>query len=112
MEFRNLGMVVADEQQRFGVAQRKALRSKGTGTDFLLMSATPIPRTLASTLYGDMDVSTIETMPAGRKTPKTVYIEENSFRTVLKDVQALLAEGHQLYIICAAVDFNEAYEAR
>ena len=112
VEFKNLGMVVADEQQRFGVAQRKALRSKGTGTDFLLMSATPIPRTLASTLYGDMDVSTIETMPAGRKTPKTVYIEENSFRTVLKDVQALLAQGHQLYIICAAVDFNEAYEAR
>ncbi len=110
--FRNLGFVVADEQQRFGVEQRKALRKKGDGSDLLLMSATPIPRTLASTLYGDMDVSTIETMPAGRKDPVTVYIEENSFRSVLKDVKKLLAEGRQLYIICAAVDFNEAFDAR
>lgn len=110
--FQNLGLVVADEQQRFGVEQRKALRQKGEGTDLILMSATPIPRTLASTLYGDMDVSTIETMPAGRKDPITVYIEENSFRSVLKDVKALLDSGRQLYIICAAVEFNEAYDAR
>ncbi len=110
--FKDLGMVVADEQQRFGVEQRKALRMKGKGTDFLLMSATPIPRTLASTLYGDMDVSTIETMPAGRKTPKTVYIEENSFRTILNEVKELLSSGRQLYIICAAVEYNEEYDAR
>jgi ATP-dependent DNA helicase RecG len=110
--FHNLGFVVADEQQRFGVEQRKALKRKGEGTDLLLMSATPIPRTLASTLYGDMDVSTIETMPPGRKDPVTVYIEENSFRSVLDEVKALLAKGRQLYVICAAVDFNEAYDAR
>ena len=110
--FRNIGLVIADEQQRFGVEQRRALKEKGHGTDFLLMSATPIPRTLAATLYGDMDISTIETMPAGRKAPVTQYIAENSFRSVLPDVRELLAQGHQLYVICAAVEKNEAYDAR
>ena len=110
--FKDLGFVVADEQQRFGVEQRRALREKGNAADFLLMTATPIPRTLAGTLFGDMDVSTIETMPAGRKDPVTVYIPENSFRTVLDDVRRLLHEGRQLYIICAAVDYNEDYDAR
>lgn len=110
--FHRLGMVVTDEQQRFGVEQRRALRDKGTQVDFLLMSATPIPRTLASALYGDMDISTIETMPPGRKTPITKYIEENSFRSVLDDVMRLLKSGHQLYVICAAVEENEEYDAR
>lgn len=110
--FHNLGLVVADEQQRFGVEQRRKLRLKGEETDFLLMSATPIPRTLASTLFGDMDISTIETMPPGRKTPVTQYIQENSFRSVLDDVKALLDEGRQLYVICAAVEKNEEYHAR
>lgn len=110
--FKDLGFVVADEQQRFGVEQRRALREKGNAADFLLMTATPIPRTLAGTLFGDMDVSTIETMPAGRQDPETVYIAENSFRTVLDDVRKLLHSGRQLYIICAAVDYNEDYDAR
>lgn len=110
--FHKIGLVIADEQQRFGVEQRRTLREKGRDTDFLLMSATPIPRTLASTLYGDMDVSIIETMPAGRKQPITRYIQENSFRTVLPEVRALLDSGHQLYVICAAVEKNEAYDAR
>lgn len=110
--FHNLGLVVADEQQRFGVQQRKALRQKGNNPDFLLMSATPIPRTLASALYGDMDISTIETMPAGRITPETKLIEENSFRSALHDVWDILKTGHQLYVICAAVDKNEDYHAR
>ncbi len=112
VQFKNLGMVVVDEQQRFGVEQRKTLRSKGHEVDFLLMTATPIPRTLASTLYGDMDVSTIETMPAGRKPVETVLIQENSFRSVLPQVQQLLREGRQLYVICAAVEQNEDYDAR
>ncbi len=110
--FRQLGLVVADEQQRFGVEQRRALREKGYMVDFLLMSATPIPRTLASALYGDMDISTIETLPSGRKPVTTVLIRENSFRSVLKDVQALLKEGHQLYVITAAIEKNENYDAR
>lgn len=110
--FHKLGLTIADEQQRFGVAQRKALKQKGEQVDFLLMSATPIPRTLAASLFGDMDVSTIETMPAGRITPITILIKENSFRTVLEDVKRLLISGRQLYVICAAVDENEEYHAR
>ena len=110
--FHKLGLTIADEQQRFGVAQRKALKHKGEQVDFLLMSATPIPRTLAASLFGDMDVSTIETMPAGRITPITTLIKENSFRTVLEDVKRLLISGRQLYVICAAVDENEEYHAR
>ena len=112
VEFKKLGLVVADEQQRFGVEQRRALKEKGDRVDFLLMSATPIPRTLASAFYGDMDISTIETMPPGRQAPITQYIPENSFRSVLDDVTALLDEGHQLYVICAAVEDNEDYDAR
>lgn len=112
VSFHRIGLVIADEQQRFGVAQRRTLRDKGVMCDFLLMSATPIPRTLASTVFGDMDVSTIETMPAGRKIPVTRYIEENSFRSVLGDVKALLEKGRQLYIICAAVEKNEEFHVR
>ena len=112
VEFAKLGLVVADEQHRFGVEQRRQFRAKGREADFLLMSATPIPRTLASTLYGDMDISTIETMPPGRKTVRTVAVHENSFRSVLSDVMQLLEEGRQLYVICAAVDKNEEYDAR
>ena len=110
--FHKLGLTIADEQQRFGVSQRKALKQKGEQVDFLLMSATPIPRTLAASLFGDMDVSTIETMPAGRITPVTTLVKENSFRTVLDDVKCLLKSGRQLYVICAAVDENEEYYAR
>ena len=112
VEFADLGLVIADEQQRFGVEQRKALRAKGEKADFLLMSATPIPRTLASTLYGDMDISTIETMPPGRKQVITKLIKENSFRTVLDDINQLLERGRQLYVICAAVEKNEEFSAR
>ena len=112
VRFKDLGLVVADEQHRFGVEQRKSLRMKGANADFLLMSATPIPRTLASTLYGDMDISTIETLPPGRKPVITKYIHENSFRSVLDEVMSLLEKGRQLYVICAAVEANEDYQAR
>lgn len=112
VSFPRLGLVVADEQQRFGVAQRRALREKGTRVDFLLMSATPIPRTLANTLYGDMDISTIETMPKGRKQVITELIKENSFRSILNDVNGLLSAGRQIYVICAAVEESEDFDAR
>ncbi|MGM9941574.1 MAG: ATP-dependent DNA helicase RecG [Bulleidia sp.] len=108
VSFSRLGLVVTDEQQRFGVEQRRALARKGDACDFLLMSATPIPRTLASAMFGEMNVSTIHTMPAGRQAPDTVLINENSFRSVLSDVQQLLAEGRQLYIICAAVEEGDS----
>ena len=110
--FHELGLVIADEQQRFGVEQRRTLRDKGTQVDFLLMSATPIPRTLAGTIYGDMDISTIETMPPGRKPVITRLIKENSFRSVLPEVTELLDHGHQLYVICAALEDNPDYDAR
>ncbi len=110
--FFDLGLVIADEQQRFGVEQRRAFRKKGDYCDFLLMSATPIPRTLSATLYGDMDISTIESMPLGRKVPITKLIKENSFRSVLDDVKKLLVAGRQLYVICVAIDENEEMDVR
>lgn len=106
--FQHLGLVVTDEQQRFGVEQRRALVRKGDGCDFLLMSATPIPRTLASALFGEMNISTIHTMPKGRTAPITKRINENSFRSVLDEVKQLLSDGRQLYIICAAVEEGES----
>ena len=106
--FQNLGLVVTDEQQRFGVEQRRALVKKGNACDFLLMSATPIPRTLASALFGEMNISTIHTMPKGRIAPITKLIRENSFRSVLDEVKQLLGDGRQLYIICAAVEEGES----
>lgn len=112
VKFANVGFVIADEQQRFGVGQRQLLKDKGENVDFLLMSATPIPRTLAGVLYGDMDVSIIETMPVGRKVPITKLILENSFRSVLSEIEEILNQGHQIYVICAAVEKNEGYEAR
>lgn len=112
VEFKDLGFVVADEQHRFGVEQRRKLLDKGDKVDFLLMSATPIPRTLANTLYGDMDITTIETMPAGRKEVKTILIQENSFRSVLKDIVELLNQGRQIYVICSAIEESENFVAR
>lgn len=110
--FNHLGLVAIDEQQRFGVHQRKQLRDKGINVDFLLLSATPIPRTLASALYGDMDISSIHTMPSGRQPIQTVLIKENSFRTVLPQVEQLLAEGRQLYCICSAIEERDGYKVR
>lgn len=110
--FNDLGMVVADEQHRFGVKQREKLREKGDKVDFLLMSATPIPRTLAMILYGDMDISTIETMPKGRKPVKTYLINENSFMSVIDEIEEKLALNEQIYIICAAIEESENFEAR
>lgn len=112
VEFARLGFVAADEQQRFGVEQRRALREKGYMVDFLLMSATPIPRTLASAMYGEMNVTTIETLPEGRKPVVTELIEENSFRSVLPKIRELLDSGRQLYIITAAIEKNEEFHAR
>lgn len=112
VKFKGLGMVVADEQHRFGVEQRKKLLEKGDKVDFLLMSATPIPRTLAITLYGDMDISTIETMPSNRKPVKTVLMEENSFYKIIDEIEAKLAMGEQVYIICAVIEENENFDAR
>ena len=112
VEFAKLGLVVADEQHRFGVQQRKALKEKCEKVDFLLMSATPIPRTLAATLYGDMDISTIMTMPPGRKPIQTQLIEKNTLSPIMPQLLKQLAQGGQIYIVCSAIEENENFDGR
>lgn len=112
VSYDNLGIVVADEQHRFGVEQRRKLLEKGDKVDFLLMSATPIPRTLAVSIYGDMDVSTIDTLPVGRKEIKTTYVKEDSLRSVLIDILHMIDQGTQCYIVAPAIEKNEEYSMR
>ena len=107
--FNNLGLVIADEQHRFGVKQRKALKNKGENVDFILMSATPIPRTLASSLYGDMDISSIATLPSGRKGCDTYLIKKNSIKDIVPDLKKKLEEGRQIYIIASAIEASDNY---
>ena len=110
--YHNLGFVITDEQHRFGVMQRKALKNKGQQVDFLIMSATPIPRTLAISMYGDMDVSTIKTMPQGRLPVKTQYIHSSSMKPILKHLKSYLAQGGQCYVICPLVEDSENLEVK
>lgn len=110
--FYDLGMVVADEQHRFGVAQRRAMLDKGDKVDFLLMSATPIPRTLAISLYGDMDVSTIAQLPKGRQTITTKLIKSKSMVPILDEILTLVDQGNQCYVVCPAIEKNEDYDMR
>lgn len=112
VNYKNLGFVITDEQHRFGVEQRKALKNKGKQVDFLIMSATPIPRTLAIALYGDMDVSTIKSKPAGRQEVETKFIESSSMKPILKHLKDYLASGGQCYVICPLVDESEKLEVR
>lgn len=104
--FNDLGLVITDEQQRFGVNQRRTLLEKGKGADFLMMSATPIPRTYAHFLYGDIDLSAIHTMPAGRKPVDTKFVRGHSMGPILKEVLAGLHEKRQCYVVCPAIDEN------
>lgn len=110
--YHNLGFVITDERHRFGVMQRKALKNKGQQVDFLIMSATPIPRTLAISMYGDMDVSTIKTMPQGRLPVKTQYIHSSSMKPILKHLKSYLTQGGQCYVICPLVEDSENLEAK
>lgn len=105
--FQNLGFVIVDEQQRFGVRQRRSLLEKGKAVDLLMMSATPIPRTAAHFLFGDLDVSNIKTMPPGRKPVLTRYVQGNSMGPVLKDILELVQAGAQGYVVCPAIEENE-----
>ena len=110
--FNNLGVVVADEQHRFGVNQRKKLITKGKHLDFLLMSATPIPRTLANTIYGDMDVSIIKQMPKNRISVKTHLIYKNSIISIVDDLKNHLKNNDQIYVICASIEESENFQAK
>ena len=112
VSFHQLGLVITDEQHRFGVNQRKILREKGLKPDVLFMTATPIPRTLAITAYGEMDVSIIDEMPAGRIPIETRWIRPPQLDTVLEWMEKELARGHQAYIICPLIEESEALDVK
>jgi ATP-dependent DNA helicase RecG len=110
--FKALGLVVVDEQHRFGVEQREALRQKGYNPHMLVMTATPIPRTLALTLYGDLDVSALDEMPAGRQPIITRWRAGAQRAEANRLIEEQVAEGRQAYIICPLVEESEALEAK
>ncbi len=110
--FNNLGLVITDEQHRFGVKQRKALKEKGDNVDFLLMSATPIPRTLANSIYGSMAISSIASLPSGRKGCDTYLIRKNSIVDILGDIKNKLDNGKQVYIVASAIEASENFNGK
>lgn len=112
VDFHDLGMVVADEQHRFGVSQRRKMLEKGDKVDFLFMSATPIPRTLAISLYGDMDVSTIQHLQKGRMPITTKLVKSRSMGPILEEVLEKIDEGNQCYVVCPAIEKNEDYDIK
>ena len=107
VKFNNLGLVITDEQHRFGVNQRTSIKNKGVTPDVLSMSATPIPRTYALTIYGDMDVSSIKTKPEGRKEVKTYIKKEKEMMDVLNLMKQELDKKHQVYVIAPQIEDNE-----
>lgn len=110
--FGNLGLVVIDEQHRFGVVQRASLRAKGVNPDVLVMTATPIPRTLALTVYGDLDVSIIDEMPPGRRPVRTHWKRAGDRQKVYEGIRRLVSEGRQAYIVCPLVEESEKLAAQ
>ncbi|MFH0772223.1 MAG: ATP-dependent DNA helicase RecG [Candidatus Omnitrophota bacterium] len=107
VKFKNLGLVVIDEQHKFGVDQRARLKEKGFNPDMLFMTATPIPRTLAMTLYGDLDISVLDQMPEGRIPPKAYWVGEDRRQGVYKFIAQEAASGSQALIICPLIEKSE-----
>lgn len=110
VEFSHLGMNVIDEQHRFGVLQREKLQNKSPQAATIVMSATPIPRTLSLILYADLDISTIDTMPLGRKPIQTVGINDSMLQRSLEFLRQQMKENHQVYVICPLIEENENLE--
>ena len=106
-QFANLGLVIADEQHRFGVAQRAKLSAKGNDPHLLVMSATPIPRTLALLLYGDLEVSIIDELPPGRKAVDSFLVDESYRARINAFIRKQVQEKHQCFVVCPAVEENE-----
>ncbi len=104
VKFNNLGLVITDEQHRFGVNQRANLKSKGVRADVLYMSATPIPRTFALTIYGDMDISIIKEMPKGREKVDTIVKKEDEIEDVLNIMYDELQKDHQIYVVAPSIE--------
>ena len=111
VKFHNLGLVITDEQHRFGVNQRRKLSEKGDGVNVLVMTATPIPRTLAVILYGDLDSSQIRTMPKGRKPIKTTHINKMERDKVYEFAKARIMEGRQVYVVAPLIEDSENIDA-
>lgn len=107
VEYRDLGLVIIDEQHRFGVAQRESLRQKGNNPDLLALSATPIPRTLSMTIYGDMDVSIINEKPAGRKPIKTTKLPMMRINELVARLQTQISTGAKVFWVCPLVEESE-----
>ncbi|QWC24907.1 ATP-dependent DNA helicase RecG [Bacillus haikouensis] len=112
VEFKSLGLVVTDEQHRFGVNQRRVLREKGESPDVLFMTATPIPRTLAITVFGEMDVSIIDEMPAGRKEIETYWTKADTLPRVLAFMDKELDQGRQAYVICPLIEESDKLDVQ
>ena len=112
VEFKNLGLVVTDEEHRFGVKQRVSIVGKGYLIDHLKMSATPIPRTLAISILGDSDISTIKTLPGNKKETITKYLKYKDRKEVFDHIKKELDLGHQIYVICPAIDESEAMDLK
>ncbi len=110
--FKNLGLVITDEQHRFGVRQRSKIASKGQNPDVLVMTATPIPRTLALILYGDLDISIIDELPPNRKKIDTFAVTKGMEERVNNFIKKLVDEGRQCYIVCPLVEENEEIDAK
>ncbi|WP_246566198.1 ATP-dependent DNA helicase RecG [Tissierella simiarum] len=107
VQFKNLGLAITDEQHRFGVKQRAALSQKGTNPDVIVMTATPIPRTLALILYGDLDISIIDELPPGRKEIETYAVGTDMIKRVNNFVKKQIEEGRQAYIVCPLIEESE-----
>ena len=112
VKFKNLGLVVTDEQHRFGVKQRSKIASKGNNPDVLVMTATPIPRTLALILYGDLDISIIDELPPNRKKIETFAVNKNMTDRVNAFIKKQIDEGRQAYIVCPLVEENEEMDLK
>ena len=112
VEFRRLGLVIVDEQHRFGVLQRAALMEKGLTPDILVMTATPIPRTLTLTVYGDLDVSIIDELPPGRKPIKTHWKQFGDRKKVYQALRSLVDQGRQAYVVCPLIEESEKLQVR
>jgi ATP-dependent DNA helicase RecG len=112
VEFARLGLVVIDEQHRFGVMQRAALRQKGYSPHVLAMTATPIPRTLALTIYGDLDISVISELPPGRQTIRTYWLGPREREKAYTNIRAQVAQGRQAFVICPLVEDSEVLEVK
>ncbi|KOY82644.1 ATP-dependent DNA helicase RecG [Lysinibacillus macroides] len=110
--FKRLGFVITDEQHRFGVEQRRILRDKGENPDVLFMTATPIPRTLAITAFGEMDVSMIDEMPAGRKQIETHWMKKEQFSSIMTKLELELAAGRQAYVICPLIEESDKLDVQ